>query len=88
VRTEDEWASVLAFGPVEEVHDDKDRLRAMDALMRNPMPPAWGASEHQEPLHHDRPGRVYMLKIQRMTGRRSVPAGPSRAERELALGGM
>lgn len=85
VQTDDDWQSVLAFGPVEECLDDRDRLRAMEVLLSVPMPPAWGVTELEEPKRADRPRRFYKLVPRRLSGRKSTPA-PS--QEELALEGM
>jgi nitroimidazol reductase NimA-like FMN-containing flavoprotein (pyridoxamine 5'-phosphate oxidase superfamily) len=88
VRSEDDWASVMVFGQIEDVRDAPDQLRAMEALMAIPLPPEYGFTRHGEPQRADKPQRIYKLVPKKMTGRRSTPAPVSREERELALGGM
>lgn len=85
--TEDDWASVMAFGRVEEVVLDQERVTAMDALLAVPLPPEWGFTPHGEPRHTGHDLKTYKLTPTRVTGRKSSRP-PAAEERELALGGM
>jgi nitroimidazol reductase NimA-like FMN-containing flavoprotein (pyridoxamine 5'-phosphate oxidase superfamily) len=74
-HTDEEWASILAFGRPEVVRDETTRLAAMEALLQAPFPPEWGitgagTTRRKEP----REVRLVRLVPQRMTGRRSAPA--------------
>lgn len=86
--TQDDWASVLAFGPVEEVQDVPEQLRAMDALIQVPLPPRPGRTPRGEPRRSAEGMRMFRLRPRHMTGRRSSAPPPSREERELGLRGM
>lgn len=64
VETEQVWASVQAFGPVEEVEIDRERRQAMDALLERPSPPH---------LEDEDPEELFFWRLTptRLSGRKS-----------------
>lgn len=70
----DRWASVLAFGPAERVTHVGEQKRAMDALLRLPLPPALGRGTEGEPRRSGAGMFFWKLAPQRMVGRKSEPA--------------
>lgn len=65
VETEQVWASVQVFGPVEPVEIEEDRRRAMEALLERPMPPSTDDEEVEELF-------FWRLTPTRISGRKSV----------------
>jgi nitroimidazol reductase NimA-like FMN-containing flavoprotein (pyridoxamine 5'-phosphate oxidase superfamily) len=71
----DDWASVQLFGRLERVGDGPERMAAHQALMGVPLPPEWGESLQDEPLHGDAGAVTYRLAPLRATGRYSQTPG-------------
>lgn len=73
-ESEDRWASVMVFGPVEKVTGAQEQARAMEALLRVPLPPALGRTASGQPRRGGAGMFYWKLAPQRMVGRRSEPA--------------
>lgn len=72
-ESEDHWASVMAFGPVARVDNVLEQRRAMDALMRVPLPPRLGQTANGEPRRGGGPLFFWKLTPTRLIGRKSEP---------------
>lgn len=85
VRSPEEWVSVLAFGRVTRVTEERERLAAMDALMERPDPPAWGAGEAKRSGDSKVAEEYYKLEIDEVTGRASLAEGVASSEDDLEV---
>lgn len=73
-ETEDHWASVDVFGPVERLDNVMEQKRAMEALLRLPLPPTLGRTMAGEPRRGGAGLFFWKLTPKRMVGRKSEPA--------------
>lgn len=71
--SEDHWSSVMVFGPVARVDNVLEQKRAMDLLLRLPLPPALGLTATGEPRRGEGPVFYWKLTPKRMVGRKSEP---------------
>lgn len=70
-ESEDVWASAMAFGRVERVTLEPERVAAMDALSAIPLPPEWGFTSGGEPRRSGEDMYLWKLEPTRLSGRRS-----------------
>lgn len=71
--SEDHWSSVMVFGPVERVDQVGEQKKAMDLLLRLPLPPRLGHSPSGEPRRGGGPIFYWKLTPKRLVGRKSEP---------------
>lgn len=71
VRSDDDWTSVEARGPVGKVSTNADADRAFKALAENPFPPEFGVDLHGKPQRSGKGAYLWMMKPDRITGRTS-----------------
>lgn len=70
-RSDDDWLSVEARGPVNKVETNSDAERAFNALADNPFPPEFGIDEKGKPKRSGQGGYLWMMKPRNVTGRQS-----------------
>lgn len=76
VGGDDDWESVLVFGPVDKVQMNDEILAAMDAMMAYPPPPEFGFTKGGAPKRSSKDMYFWRLRTERITGRKSEPAPP------------
>lgn len=86
IKSLDEWVNVLAYGALERIEEERERLVAMDALLERPNPPVWGTTDAGEPARADEPEVYYKLAIDEVTGRVSERQAMGYEERVEFIG--
>ena len=71
VRSDDDWTSVEARGPVSRVATNADADRAFKAISNNPFPPEFGIDVRGKPKRSGAESYLWMMKPEKITGRTS-----------------
>ena len=71
VRSEDDWTSVEARGPVKKVDTNADADRAFQAIVDNPFPPEFGVDTRGKPQRSGKGAYLWMMRPEHITGRTS-----------------
>lgn len=72
-RSDDDWTSVQARGPVKRVGSNEDAHRGFRAIQENPFPPEFGVDSRGNPQRSGKGGYLWMLTPTRVSGRASRP---------------
>lgn len=74
VKSDDDWTSVEARGPVKKVDTNSDADRAFKAIADNPFPPEFGVDVRGNPQRSGKGSYLWMMKPEKITGRTSQAA--------------
>lgn len=74
VKSDDDWTSVEARGPVKNVDSNAGADRAFRAISENPFPPEFGVNAHGNPQRSGKGSYLWMMKPKSITGRTSQSA--------------
>lgn len=79
VHGPDDWSSVQVHGHVERATLTDDAFAAMEALMKNPLPPEFQENDRGKPLRSAERMFLGILTPSRIAGRKSRNEQPQRA---------
>lgn len=83
VRSDDDWTSIEARGPVRKVATNADADRALRAIAETPFPPEFGVDSRGNPQRSGKGAYLWMMRPERVSGRMSHSAarhGPPRGQ--------